>query len=472
MDTWYLPFAVAVGTVLALVTFDYTSEMPIIKDAAENTRAAYHLAHTGVLGGDLVATETPRPLMRREPLPIVATAGFLLLHPAFDNPYTIAELLDGRLTQTVKGVNAFWRFLAAIFVFSLCLELFPDQRLAASIGATCIVVSEFFFFASPGVVDRLYTELPAVAMMLLAAWSAVRFVRNKTTLSAMGFGIALGALALTKVAFLYIEIGFILLLLAVEGLRRPRTDEREPSWLVLLSTYAIIALAMLGTVTPWMFRNFAKFGTPQIVAGTEGPVVGIRMLLTEQPLLGAIYFFSPSSMKTKVIGPLTGYTKADLLPGGRLEQLVSEKDKKWEIVSARMLAEGYFGPRDAWLKQAALEAALQNPLRYIASIGVFAYKGMWFMDRAGALLNLAALLCFFGVFFGAIFFRNQVLIAAFGLPAGLFFFISTFTHALRRYNEPMTPFVILSVLWLLVQLTRWAYNLPLRSAQRNTRTRG
>ena len=109
------------------------------------------------------------------------------------------------------------------------------------------------------------------------------------------------------------------------------------------------------------------------------------------------------------------------------------------------------------MKGKALTTAIENPLRYVASIPVFAYKGMWFMTRAGALLNLLALLCFFGVFFVALFTRNQVLLAAFGLPAGLFFFISIFTHALTRYNQPMTPFVILSVLWLIAALARAAY---------------
>ena len=104
-----------------------------------------------------------------------------------------------------------------------------------------------------------------------------------------------------------------------------------------------------------------------------------------------------------------------------------------------------------------MKYAIENPLRYIASIGVFAYKGMWFMARAGALLNLMFLTCFFGVFFWALFNRNQVLISAFGLPTGLFFFISFFSHALPRYNMAMTPFVILSVLWFLTTLGREAY---------------
>jgi hypothetical protein len=181
------------------------------------------------------------------------------------------------------------------------------------------------------------------------------------------------------------------------------------------------------------------------------------MLITEQPLLGALYLFSPGGVKTHIVGPLTGYTQRDLEPGGRLSDLDAIKENKWQILKKRMAEEGYEGGPGKWVKSAALNAAIQHPLRYIESIGVFAYKGMWFLERAGALLNLLMLLCFFGIFFGALFTRNQVLLAAFGLPAGLFFFISIFTHALTRYNMPMTPFVILSILWLFAALARMAY---------------
>ena len=113
----YAAFAVVVAGVFAALTFGHTTSNPIQKDGAQNIRAAYYLVHTGVMAGDKAETETPRPQMRREPLPIVVIAGFLLLHPAFSQPYTFAELLNGRLTETVKGVNAFWRFLVAIFLF-------------------------------------------------------------------------------------------------------------------------------------------------------------------------------------------------------------------------------------------------------------------------------------------------------------------------------------------------------------------
>ena len=80
----------------------------------------------------------------------------------------------------------------------------------------CLIASELFFLSRPGIVDRMYTELPEVALMLLASWSAVRFVHGKTKARALWLGVALGLLALCKAAFLYIGLGFILLLFVTD----------------------------------------------------------------------------------------------------------------------------------------------------------------------------------------------------------------------------------------------------------------
>ena len=314
----YSVFALAVASVFAYLTFGYTTPNPIQKDAAQNTRAAYHLIHAGVISADKQASETPSPQMRREPLPIVATAGFFLLHPAFSQPYTIPELLDGRLTETVKGVNAFWRFLVAIFLFLLCLELFPDRRVAAAMAVICLIASESFFLSRPGVVDRMYTELPEVALMLLASWSAVRFVRGKTKPRALWLGVALGLLALCKAAFLYIGLGFIFLLFVTDRAKHFQAAPGKSAWGNFLLTYAVIALAMFATIAPWIARNAIMFGNPQIASGTEVTVLGTRMLLMEQTLLGQLYLYSPYALKQRVFGPLTGYSEDDLKPGGRL----------------------------------------------------------------------------------------------------------------------------------------------------------
>jgi hypothetical protein len=67
-------------------------------------------------------------------------------------------------------------------------------------------------------------------------------------------------------------------------------------------------------------------------------------------------------------------------------------------------------------------------------------------------MSALSVLCFLGVFFGGLIARNKVLIAAFGLGAGSFLFYSALSHALRRYNAPLTPLVIISVIWLCVAL--------------------
>ena len=452
-DVAYWLFAIFVTAVFAYLTFGYTTPNPILDDAAQNTRAAYHLVHAGVISRDQEASETPRPQMRREPLPIVVTAGFLLLHPAFSQPYTIPDLLNGRLTKTVKGVNAVWRFLLAIFLFLLCLELFPDRRVAAGMALFCLVISEPLLLSSPSIVDRLYTELPEVALMLLASWAAVRFVRSRTKPRALWLGVALGLLALCKASFLYIGVGFILLLLVTDRAKHFRPRPGKPAWRDLVLTYAIVAMAMFATIAPWIVRNAVVFGNPQIASGTDVSVLGIRLLLMEQPLLGQFYLYSP---KKWLVGALTGYGPEDLKPGGRLEAAAKAKVNMGAIFAERINDEGYQGERSKWVKGKFFNYVVDHPLRYIASIGVFGYEAMWFMPRAG-LFNLVALVCFFGIFFGALFTRDQVLLAAFGLPVGLFFFIAIFTHGLTRYTSPMTPFVILSVLWLLAALMREVY---------------
>src|SRR5262245_2173300 len=174
----YASFILLVACLFAYRTFGHTTESPIVKDAHQSLRAAYHLVHTGVMGVDHVETDKPKPQMRREPIPILAIAAFLALHPAFEKPYTIADLAEGSLTKTVKGVNSFCRFLAAVFFMLLCAEFFAPRYIAAALGLAGFALSETFFFLQSAYVDRLMTEIPGATMMLVSSWCAVRFVKK------------------------------------------------------------------------------------------------------------------------------------------------------------------------------------------------------------------------------------------------------------------------------------------------------
>src|SRR5262249_3947583 len=262
-DTTYVFFILLVACLFAYRTFGDTTGSPIIKDAHQNLRAAYHLVHTGVMGVDHVETDKPKPQMRREPVPILAIAAFLALHPAFEKPYTIADVAEGSLTKTVKGVNAFWRFLAAVFFMLLCAELFAPRYIAAALGLAGLELSETFFFLQPAYVDRLMTEIPGATMLLASSWCAVRFVKKKCFWRALALGLAVCLLALTKAAFFYISIVFVALLLFMDLIKNRRDGEIGLSK-ELIGAYLCVMLAMAATVAPWMIRNYLEFGTAQI----------------------------------------------------------------------------------------------------------------------------------------------------------------------------------------------------------------
>ena len=445
-DAAYAFFILLVACLFAYRTFGYTTASPIESDAHLNLRAAYHLVHTGVLGANHVETDKPKPQMRREPVPMLVTAAFLALHPAFERPYTIADLAEGPLTKTVKEVNAVWRFLAAVFFMLLCAELFVPRYIAAGLGLLGLGVSEIFFFSQPVYVDRLMTEIPGSAMLLVASWCAVRFAKKKCLSRAVALGVALALLALTKAAFFYIGMVFVPLLLLMDVIenRRGHQNVRPKE---LIAAYLGVILAMAATVAPWLIRNYVEFGTVQVTARAS-EIMGQRVLLVEKPLLGELYFFSPQWLRNWPIGPLTGYTPQDLRPGGRIAELTSVKEKHGQIFAQQMQAEGYTGSAEQWRRQMVMRYIAQHPLEYVASIPIFAYKGMGFMQNWGMIFNGLALLSFFCVFLWAIFAGQQILVAAFGLGAGLFAFISVFTDAVVRYNSPMTPLVVVSVLWL------------------------
>lgn len=443
-------FILVFGIIFGCLTFRHITPSDIIKDAGQNLRAAYHLVHTGIIGGDHGETSRPKPQMRREPIPILVLAVFLSLHPAFDEPYTIADVANGRLTETVKGVNAFWRFLAAVFLFLLCAELFSPRPVAAAAGLAALIASDLLFFSRPAYVDRLMTEIPGAALLLASSWCAVRFVKSKSWPQALALGLTLGLLALTKAAFLYIGIVFVALLLLVDVVKRLRTGTLSAE---ALAPFLITALALGTTVAPWITRNYLEFGKLQL-AERGAEVMATRVLLTERPFSGSLYFFTPSSLRPWLTGPLTGYRPEDLKPGGRLVELATTHDRRSQIFSERRQADGFAGDKAEWYRKMVIGYISRHPLRYIASIPLFAYKGLWFMGTWGSTFNFLAMACFFGVFLWALFKGEEILVAAFGLGAGLFAFIAIFTHALNRYNAPIVPLVVIAFIWLLAGLVR------------------
>ena len=110
-----------------------------------------------------------------------------------------------------------------------------------------VVVSDLTFMSIGPFVDRLYTELPAAAILVATSWCAVRFAHDENKSRAVALGVAMGMLALTKAAFFYIGIVFILLLFIPERLKLSRqTDDQTLRQLRV--TYGVLIAALSGNI--------------------------------------------------------------------------------------------------------------------------------------------------------------------------------------------------------------------------------
>lgn len=462
----YIGFAVLVSLWFASNARTHITDAELVYDASQNAKIAYYLVHNGTYTSSKKEPSNPSKAMKREPVPILAISAFLLLHPSFDHRYKSVDLEKGRLTRTVKLVNLFWEFLAALFIFLLCLELFPNPIIAGAGALIALAVSDMTLLSLDEVVDALSTELPAAALLLVTSWCAVRFVRHETIWRAIFFGIAMGLLALTKAAFFSVGIVFILLLVFLDRRKLMRQSD-APSPRQLRLSYAALVLAFLATLAPWVGRNAISLGRPEMIAGRGEGILGMRMLLTELPPLGLLYAASPPPLMQR-LGPMLGYTPADLEEGGRLN-LVLDHLPQWWIFEARMKAEGYQGTVEQWLRRSILLSIMKDPLGYLESVGLFAYRGMWFMQPSGFAqqldpltfyaLSALLLLCLLGVFFGGLIAGNRLLVATFGLAAGVFLFNSAFSHGLPRYNAPITPLVMIAAFWICVAVGRYLLRL-------------
>jgi hypothetical protein len=266
---------VLVALWFASTALQHITDAALMYDSSQNAKIAYYLVHNGTYTSSKKEPYNPSKAMKREPVPVLAISAFLLLHPSFDHRYKSVDLEKGRLTRTVKLVNVFWEFLAALFIFLLCLELFPNLIVAGVGALITLAISAMTFLSTQHVVDGLLTELPGAALLLATSWCAVRFVRHETKWRAICFGIAIGLLALTKAAFFSVGIAFILLLVLVD--RRKLVRRNDAPSRQLRAAYAALVLAFLATLAPWLVRNTINLGRPEMIAGRGEGILGMRM---------------------------------------------------------------------------------------------------------------------------------------------------------------------------------------------------
>jgi len=198
-------------------------------------------------------------------------------------------------------------------------------------------------------------------------------------------GACFGVLTLTKAATLYVFAGMMLVLLVgyARGSDLPRRARR-------VGLLALMAVAFLLCVVPWIGRNYLTFGKPQI-SDRGGLVLYTRALMDQVSSVeyrGSFYVWARPALRPYV-GSFLGFSDRDLELGGRLERLsggpgtsVYEHDRPAEAAGRPQDAVSFY--RRARAERVRLEQqfeSLGNRHPDVAADGVLQQEGIRIVEH-------------------------------------------------------------------------------------------
>ena len=199
-------------------------------DDLQTLRMAVNLRYHGVASLD---AEPPyAPSMYREPLPVVTTAIAIALADAALGDAGPEAYLAGDRARLVKIQNLFWLALLCVSAF-WATYLLTSSRL---LGALAVLLMNFDVIPlaevglRPLLVDTLMSEVSAAALLLAAGAFLVAAMRTRRVAHFAWAGLCFGMLALTKAAFLYVFVGFAVLLAGHRDYRRPEGAMDCETW--------------------------------------------------------------------------------------------------------------------------------------------------------------------------------------------------------------------------------------------------
>ena len=203
-----------------------------------------------------------------------------------DDTETIRSQPCQRQYVPYRAINLALLVLGAVGVFWLVLRLTRNRTLACL--GFLMTAQSAALLASAG---SFYTEVHAASLMVaVGALSAVTTTTRRLAHAAL-LGLALAALVLTKVIFIYLWIPIALALAAADLLRR-RLD-----W----TTAGLVGVMLIAHGIPiasWMTRNYLASGDFSIVEARSGDVLPRRVSLNtmrhDEWVAGFAYYLPPT----------------------------------------------------------------------------------------------------------------------------------------------------------------------------------
>jgi hypothetical protein len=419
---------------------------PVEKDSAQLLRMAINLERHGVISLEEAPPFTPTDY--REPIPVFAYALGIRFMDSFLGAAPPDAYFSGERVKQLKYQNLIWLAVLSVGAF------WATHVLTSSfwLGLLAVVLVNMPFAGGrfdAGLVDGLYSDVPATAFLMLACTSlAIGVAHRKLGFIALT-GLLFGMLTLVKAAVLYVFVGVVLLLPCFYLLQRYPIRNAARECAVLILTFAC-------TIAPWMFRNHVELGSFQL-SQRAGVVLMYRALkdqMTPQEYKGSFYVWGPNSLQG-ALGRMLGFSPADLRRGGRLQHLNTALDS--DFAADDLAAERAGRPDqtltyyrqaraertkieaeldragrpqaelegDDILKKRAMALILAHPWRHLALTVPFLWRGATF----------AFPILVFALVIGMR--RRRYDLVLFALPAlGLVMFFALFSHFISRYGIP------------------------------------
>lgn len=457
---------VIVSTVAMLcVAWSMQEADPVMNDALQNFKSAFNLWQYGIYGDS--SAIPPLEGFKREPFPNLVLSVYLRSIFFSSNIHSFSDILDNpqRLLLTLK-VNLLWLSLICLSFWSLCRQLFQPRAFADLVAILLTWLSYLFVFRST--IQRLYTELPASALLCLFALSAVISIRSLKPEAFFFSGLIAGLLVLTKASFGYVLAAFIPLLflsiVIIHGKILTLFVARN------FKLFFSLVIGCLAIVSPWTLRNSYHFGTPSVSQG-GGSVLLIRAAydqMTFKEWIGSFYAFSPALMKSSIF-EASGFDNSMLQCGGSLERLNRNLPcDKYALESGHYLSVKSFYqkgkraiprliiPREGRSplksemrkREVAISMIRENISRHLLVSSSFLWRGIWSFKSDGwltVILNLFSFLSLALLPVLSFYFRRLDWFVVATPSLLLFLFYGLATHFIPRYSQPLIPIALLSL---------------------------
>jgi hypothetical protein len=311
---------------------------------------------------------------------------------------------------------------------------------------------------------KLLSENISALLIIVTSLLLFKLLTRKKIIFFILLGIVSGVLVLDKAIFQYFII-LLLIFMIVYYLKTKFVAKK-----IFITGFILLLLINSSIMGSYMIRNYYHFNHFTFT-GRGGIVLLVRAEkdnMTLKEYMASLLYWSPSEKIRTLILPkifsesdyrrLIRSNKDSFYYKVTREELGAKNDPDTNTISPEYTS----FEKDKELRSKAIKMILKNPIRHVLATIQFAWRGI-FVEKGFSLLfsnsnkieilnnNLINLLLFFSFFYMFIYsIRKKIWnLFAFMMPGIYLFSINSFiTHNIPRYNIPIIPILLISMILL------------------------